>query len=87
MNKQQSSSDKSVALHPYAGLLHELEELRSELKELEQLSATTLQHTNPLHRASTINLIHYLVSVRKPLFLKTSRSEFFSPCPTDFDFN
>jgi len=46
MNKQQSSSDKSVALHPYAGLLHELEELRSELKELEQLSATTLQHTN-----------------------------------------
>src|SRR5450759_4307489 len=60
MSKQQSSSRKSRELHPYAGLLHELEELRSELKELEQLSATTLQHVNPLHLASTINLVHYL---------------------------
>ena len=60
MSKQQSSSRKSRELHPYAGLLHELEELRSELKELEQLSATTLQHVNPLNLASTINLVHYL---------------------------
>jgi len=60
MSKQQSSSHKSGEQHPYAGLLHELEELRSELKELEQLSAITLQHVNPLHLASTINLIHYL---------------------------
>src|SRR5665811_2203035 len=45
---------------PYAGLLHELEELRSELKELEQLSAASLQQVNPLHLASTINLVHYL---------------------------
>ena len=60
MSKQQSSSHQSRDLHPYAGLLHELEELRSELKEFEQLSATTLQHANPLHLASTINLVHYL---------------------------
>src|SRR5665811_1004954 len=45
---------------PYAGLLHELEELRSELKELEQLSAASLQQVNPLHLASAINLVHYL---------------------------
>lgn len=60
MSKQQSSSHKSEELHPYAGLLHELEELRSELKKLEQQSAAILQHVNPLHLASTVNLIHYL---------------------------
>ncbi|MBI5437232.1 MAG: pyruvate kinase [Nitrosomonadales bacterium] len=57
---EQSISHKPREMHPYAGLLHELEELRSELKELEQLSATTLQHANPLHLSSAINLIHYL---------------------------
>jgi len=41
MTKQQSNYHKSEELHPYASLLHELEELRSELKKLEQLSATT----------------------------------------------
>jgi pyruvate kinase len=60
MSKQQSSSRKSGEQHPYAGLLHELEELRKELKELEQLSATALQQANPLHLASAINLVHYL---------------------------
>ncbi len=60
MSKQQSSPHKPREKHPYAGLLHELEELRNELKELEHLSAKTLQHTNQLHLASTINLIHYL---------------------------
>lgn len=57
---EQSISHKPREMHPYASLLHELEELRSELKELEQLSATTLQHANPLHLASTINLVHYI---------------------------
>lgn len=47
-------------MHPYTGLLHELEELRGELMEFEHLSAKTLQLANPLHLASTINLIHYL---------------------------
>ena len=60
MSKQQSSSHKTKELHPYASLLHELEELRNELKELEQLFATSLQQANPLHLASTINLVHYL---------------------------
>lgn len=60
MTKQQSNYHKSEEPHPYAGLLHELEELRNELKELEQLSATSLQHVNPLHLASAINMVHYL---------------------------
>jgi pyruvate kinase len=47
-------------LHPYASLLHELEELRNALKELERLFATSLQQVNPLHQASAINLVHYL---------------------------
>ena len=60
MTKQQSNYHKSGEPHPYAGLLHELEELRNELKELEQLSATSLQKVNPLHLASAINMVHYL---------------------------
>src|SRR5450756_2332197 len=60
MTKQQSNYHKSEEPHPYAGLLHELEELRSELKELEQLSTTALQQVNPLHLVSAINLVHYL---------------------------
>ena len=60
MNKQQSGSGKSSELHPYASLLHELEALRSELKALEQSSATTLQNVNPVHLASSVNLICYL---------------------------
>ena len=59
-SKQQSSSGRYEEPHPYVGLLHELEALRSELQELERQSATTLQHANPLHLASAINLIHYL---------------------------
>lgn len=46
--------------HPFACLLEELELLQRELMELAQLSAATLQHTNPLHMASAVNLIHYL---------------------------
>lgn len=57
---EQASSHKPREMHPYAGLLHELEELRGELMEFEHLSAKTLQLANPLHLASTINLIHYL---------------------------
>ncbi|MGC2049403.1 MAG: pyruvate kinase [Gallionella sp.] len=60
MSKQQSLTRKTRDLHPYAGLLHELEELRNELKELEQLFATSLQLANPIHQASAINLVHYL---------------------------
>ncbi|MGC2459073.1 MAG: pyruvate kinase [Gallionellaceae bacterium] len=60
MSKQQSSSHASSELHPYAKLLHELEDLRSELKELENSSAEKLQQANPIHRASAINLVHYL---------------------------
>ncbi len=58
--KQQTNSPRSEEQHPYASLLHELEELRSELLELEHSSQTTLQQVNPLHLSSTINLIHYL---------------------------
>jgi pyruvate kinase len=58
--KHQSGSHKSGELHPYASLLHELEELRNELKQLEQLFTTPLQQANPLHLASAINLVHYL---------------------------
>jgi pyruvate kinase len=60
MSKPQLNSSKHKELHPYTSLLHELEELRSELKELEQLSETTLKQANPLHLASAINLVHYL---------------------------
>jgi len=60
MSKQQSGSHRSGELHPYASLLDELEELRNELKELEQLFATSLQQANPLHLAGAINLVHYL---------------------------
>ena len=64
MSKRQSSSSESVELHPYAGLLHELEGLRSELKKLESASSATLERADPLHRSSAINLIHYLGSRR-----------------------
>ena len=60
MIKQKSGSCKSEELHPYASLLNELEGLRSELLALEYSSSTTLQHVNPSHQSSTINLIHYL---------------------------
>ena len=60
MGKQQSDLDKSTELHPYASLLRELEELQSELKQFEQLSAKTLQRVNPHHLSSAINLVHYL---------------------------
>ncbi len=60
MSRQQSGSGKPSELHPYASLLHELESLRDELTELEKLSAATLQDVNPVHLASSINLIHYL---------------------------
>lgn len=60
MIKQKPGSRKSEELHPYASLLNELEGLRSELLELEYSFSTTLQHVNPSHQSSTINLIHYL---------------------------
>jgi pyruvate kinase len=60
MNNRQTSSPRTGDLHPYAGLLHELEALRSELKELEHLFAPSLQQVNPLHLASAVNMVHYL---------------------------
>ena len=60
MSKQQPCSRTSGELHPYAGLLHELEELRSELKGLEQSSSAILQNINPVHLPGAINLVHYL---------------------------
>ncbi|SFE19321.1 pyruvate kinase [Nitrosomonas sp. Nm166] len=60
MIKQPSDSRNSKESHPYARLLYELEELKNELKELEQLFAPTLQQVNPLHLADAINLVHYL---------------------------
>ena len=58
--KHLSGLNQSGKQHPYASLLHELEVLRSELKELEKLFATSLQRANPLHLAGAINLVHYL---------------------------
>ncbi|WP_394809579.1 pyruvate kinase [Nitrosomonas sp.] len=60
MIKQKPGSRKSEKLHPYASLLNELEELRSELLALEYSSSTTLQHVHPSHLFSAVNLIHYL---------------------------
>lgn len=60
MIKQKPGSRKSEELHPYASLLNELEGLRSELLALEYSSSATLQHVNPSHLSSTVNLIHYL---------------------------
>ena len=60
MTIQRNSSPRVSDLHPYGGLLHELEELRNELKQLEQLFAPSLQQVNPIHLSSAINLVHYL---------------------------
>ena len=60
MSKAQLSSNDSIKMHPYASLLIELEALRKELKKLEHSFSATLEHTNPLHLTSSINLIHYL---------------------------
>jgi pyruvate kinase len=60
MGKQQNSPDEIASLHPYAGLLNELEELRKELKALEQLFTPSLQQIHPRHLGSAINLVHYL---------------------------
>lgn len=65
MGKQQSSLGKSSELHPYLGLLQELEELQSELKQFELLSEKTLKRVNPLHLSSAINLVHYLALRRR----------------------
>ena len=67
MSNQQASSPQVAELHPYAGLLQELEELRNELKELEQLFAPSLQQVNPLHLESAINLVHYLGMRRRDM--------------------
>lgn len=67
MNTQPPSSSRSGELHPYADLLHELEELRNELKDFEQLFASTLQQTNPLHLTDAINLVHYLGTRRRDM--------------------
>jgi len=60
MSQPLSSLHQPDEPHPYADLLDELEALRSDLKDIEQSSTTTLQHANSLHLASTLNLIHYL---------------------------
>ncbi|MDD2914815.1 MAG: pyruvate kinase [Gallionella sp.] len=53
--------------HPLAFLLEDLEILQRELMELAQSSAVTLQHTNQLHMASAVNLIHYLGMRRRDM--------------------
>lgn len=63
----------SETLHPYAGLLQELEGLLSELKELEDASAPVLEQVNPLHLHSTINLLHYLGLRRRDVRLLQER--------------
>lgn len=73
MIEQQSSSRNSEEPHPYASLLYELEELKDELKKLEQSSAATLQHVNPLHLADAINLVHYLGLRRRDMRLLQKR--------------
>lgn len=60
MSKAAISSSDSEKVHPYAGLLNELEGLQSELKELEGSSVSVLDNINPRHLRSTINLVHYL---------------------------
>ena len=60
MNKTQVTSLAPSELHPYAGLLKELEDLQSDLRGFEQTPAVSLQDIDPLHLASSINLIHYL---------------------------
>ena len=60
MDNPQKSPDEFADLHPYAGLLKELEDLRNELKSLEQLFAPALQQVHPRHLDSAINLVHYL---------------------------
>jgi len=60
MRKIKLSATDSLELHPYAGLLQELGDLRKELENLEHSSSAIFTRTNPLHLASTINLIHYL---------------------------
>lgn len=60
IRKKRDTSSASGGGHPFARLLDELEALRGELDELEQSSAETLKHVHPLHRASAVNLAHYL---------------------------
>jgi len=60
MIKQQSVSHQPSELNPYASLLHELEELRRELKGSGQLSSAVLQYIDAFHLDSAINLVHYL---------------------------
>lgn len=60
MDKQQNTPGEIANPHPYAGMLNELEELRNELKALEQLFAPALQQVHPHHLGSAINLVHYL---------------------------
>jgi len=60
MTKHQSGSNKTEGQHPYASLLHELEALRNELKELEHLTSAELKKVGLFHRASATNLVHYL---------------------------
>ena len=60
MSKQHETSSDSSEQHPYSSLLNELEELQNELKEIELLSAPTLQNINPLHLDGATNLLHYL---------------------------
>ncbi|MDP2852253.1 MAG: pyruvate kinase, partial [Gallionella sp.] len=64
MNRQDQGKQENLRMqregHPFASLLDELEILQRELMELEQLSTTTLQSSNPHHLASVVNLIHYL---------------------------
>jgi len=60
MITNQSNSPNPGEPHPYATLLSELEDLKRELKQLEELFVPTLQQAHPRHLADAINLVHYI---------------------------
>lgn len=60
MIKPSSKPMSSLESNIYAGLLSQLEELKKELKELEQFYAHQLQQVHPQHLADAINLVHYI---------------------------
>ena len=57
MIKQQFSSLNLGESNPYDSLFSELEELKKELRELDQLFAPSLQQVHPQHLADAINLV------------------------------
>lgn len=80
MGKPQASIQGYEALHPYPGLLNELEELRGELPEFERLSAMTRRRVNARHQASAVNLAHYPGLELRLLHVSTSGHPYRAGC-------